>query len=314
MQTRVRSMPLPFLAARPRSARLDALLRSVVAAFVALLVCGVAEAQVTVVDDLGRTVEMPSPAQRVVAMIPTHTETVCALGACERLVGVDTFSNHPASVASLPSLGSAFDADVEAILALEPDLVLTDEYSGLAEALDGLGIAVYAATPQTIDDIWEVTEEVGVLLGRESDAALLVGRTRGRLDALTASAAGREPLGVFVEIDATPYSVGPRSYLGTLLTRAGLRNVVPAGLGDFPRLDPERVIASDPEVIVLLDAPYGETRASLAARPGWAEIAAVRDGRVIEATQAEVDLLTRAGPRVADALQLLIDWFASDVR
>lgn len=314
MQTCVGSVPRSSRPTSPHPRRPNRALRVVVGVCLALFVAGVAQAQATVVDDLGRTVAMASPAQRVVAMIPTHTETVCALGACERLVGVDRFSNHPADVASLPSLGSAFDADVEAILALEPDLVLTDEYSGLAEALDGLGIAVYAATPQTIDGIWEVTEEVAALLGREDEAALLIGRTRGRLDALTASAAGREPLRVFVEIDATPYSVGPASYLGTLLTRAGLRNVVPEGIGEFPRLDPEQVIASDPEAIVLLDAPYGETRASLAARPGWADVAAVRSGRVIEATQAEVDLVTRAGPRVADALQLLIDWFEPDVR
>lgn len=314
MQTCVHSQGGPLRFSPSLLDRFRRSCRRLLPLLVALVALGPAQAQATVVDDLDRPVTTAVPAQRVVAMIPTHTETVCALGACDRLVGVDRFSNHPASVASLPSLGSAFDADVEAIVALEPDLVLTDEYSGLAEALDGLGIPVYAATAQTIDDIWEVTEEVAALLGLETEGALLVGRTRGRLDALTASVADRDPVRVFVEIDATPYSVGPGSYLGTLLARAGLRNVVPTGLGDFPRLDPEQVIDSDPEAIVLLDAPYGETLASVAARPGWANVSAVRTGRVIEASQAEVDLLTRAGPRVAEALRLVIDWFEPDVR
>ena len=279
-----------------------------------LLGLGLAFAQGPVVDDLGRTVVLDAPAQRVVAMIPTHTETVCAVGACERLVGVDAFSNYPLEVAALPSLGSAFDADVEAIVALEPDLVLTDEYSGLAEALAPLGIPVYAGTAQTIDEIWEITREVAQLLGREDAAALLIGRSQGRLEALTARAAGRPGPSVFVELDATPYSVGPSSFLGSLVSRAGGRNVVPAELGDFPQVDPERVIAADPERVILLDAPYGESAASVAARPGWAGIAAVASGGVIEATMAEVDLLTRAGPRVADALELLMRWFGTDGR
>ncbi len=267
-----------------------------------------------VVDDLGREVEVPAPALRIVAMMPTHAETVCALGACDRLIGVDAFSNHPAEVQELPSFGSPFDADVEAIVALEPDLVLADEYSGLAEALARLGVPVYAGTAQTIDDIWEVTSEVGTLLGLEAEAAVLVGRTQGRLAALAARSGGSEGRSVFVEIDATPYSVGPDSFLGSLLTLAGARNIVPAGLGDFPQVDPELVIEADPDLLLLLDAPYGETAARVAARPGWGGLRAVRSGAVIEATSAEVDLLTRAGPRVADALELLQRWLASSPR
>lgn len=286
-----------------------ALMAAWASAVMALSVMTPGHAQGPVVDDLGRTVVLPEAAQRIVAMIPTHTETVCALGACDRLVGVDRFSNYPDEVSSLPALGSAFDADVEAILALEPDLVLVDEYSGLAEALAPLGIPVYAGTPQTVDDIWEVSDELGALLGLRAEAALLIGRTRGRLDALTARASGRVGPTVFVELDATPYSVGPDGYLGSLLSRAGLRNIVPAEAGEFPRIDPERVIASDPDAIVLLDAPFGESLVSLAARPGWAGMTAVRTGAVVEATQDQVDLLTRAGPRVADALELLLHWF-----
>lgn len=265
-------------------------------------------------DDLGRDVTMQAPALRVVAMMPTHAETVCALGACDRLVGVDAFSNHPAEVRELPTLGSPFDADVEAILALEPDLVLADEYSGLAEALARLGVPVYGGTAQSIEDIWEVTEEVGVLLGLETEAALLVGRTQGRLAALAARADGAAEPTVFVEIDPTPYTVGPGSFLGRLLALAGARNIVPAGLGDFPQIDPELVVAADPDTILLLDAPYGQTAAAVAARPGWSTLRAVRSGEVIEASSAEVDLLTRAGPRVADALELLLSWLAPSDR
>ncbi len=267
----------------------------------------VALAQGPVVDDLDREVVLDAVPQRIVAMVPTHTETVCALGACDRLVGVDTFSNVPDEVSRLPDLGSAFDADLEALIALEPDLVLTDEYSGLAEALAPLGIPVYAGTPQTVAEVWGTTEALAALLGLESEAASLIGTAQGRVEALAASVAGRPAPRVFVELDATPYSVGPGSYLGELLTLAGADNIVPAELGDFPQVDPELVVAEDPEVVILLDAPFGESAETVAARPGWGAIAAVRGGAVIELDQDSVDLLTRAGPRLAQALELLID-------
>jgi iron complex transport system substrate-binding protein len=278
------------------------------------LAISTAVAQGPVADDLDRTVELSAPAQRVVAMMPSHTETVCALGACGRLVGVDTFSDHPAEVEALPDLGSAFDADLEALIALEPDLVLADEYSGLAEALAPLGIPVYAGTPQTGEQVWEVTAEVAALLGLEAEAALLIGRARGRVAALAERAEGLPSPSVFVELDATPYSVGPGSYLGELLTLAGAVNVVPAELGDFPQVDPELVIARDPDVILLLDAPYGESAASVAARPGWSGLSAVRRGAVLELDQDQVNLLTRAGPRLPDALEALLELLAPERR
>ncbi|MDZ7707195.1 MAG: ABC transporter substrate-binding protein [Trueperaceae bacterium] len=278
-----------------------------VAIVLAILAFGVAFAQGRVVDDLGREIVLDASPLRIVTMVPTHTETVCALGACDRLVGVDSFSNVPAEVSRLPDLGSAFDADLEALIALEPDLVLTDEYSGLAEALVPLGIPVYAGTPQTVAEVWSTTEALATLLGLESEAALLIGRAQGRVEALSASVAGLPAPRVFVELDATPYSVGPGSYLGELLTLARADNIVPGRLGDFPQVDPELVVAEDPQVMILLDAPFGESAETVAARPGWGSLSAVRDGAVIELDQASVDLLTRAGPRLPDALELLIE-------
>lgn len=286
-------------AVRARAAALSLFL--LVAAF------GAAFAQIAVTDDLGREVRLERPPERVVSMIPSHTETVCALSACDLLVGRDTFSNVPERVLALPDLGSAFSPDVEALLALEPDLVLTDEYSGLAEALEGLGIPVYAGTPQTIRETWLVMEELGTLLGRDARAAVVVGAAQGRIDVLSERAAAVPPVTVYFEIDATPYSAGPASFTGQLLDLAGGDNIVPASLGEFPQLDPETILAADPQVILLADAPFGESAATLAERPGWGDLQALREDRVIELTQAQVDLLTRAGPRLPEALSLLVD-------
>ena len=260
---------------------------------------------VSVVDDLGREVRLEAAPTRIVSLVPSHTETVCALGACDRLVGRDVFSDHPPSVLSLPSLGSAFAPDLEALVALEPQLVLVDEFSVAADALAPLGIPVYAGTPQRLDEVFELIDRFALLLGTRAEGALLAGRLRGELDAVAALVEGRQRPTVFYEIDPTPYSVGPESFIGTLITMAGGENVVPAELGDFPLVDPEFVVAADPDVIVLADAPYGVDEATVRARPGWSAIAALRDGRVYELEQEQGDALSRAGPRVSEALLLL---------
>jgi len=277
--------------------------------FLLALACvGVAHAAwpVTVVDDLGRDVTLSAPPQRIVSLVPSHTETVCALGACERLVGRDTWSDFPAAVATLQDLGSAFAPDLEAIVALRPDLVLVDEYSGAAEALAPLGLVVYAGTPQRLDELFVTIDRLGRLLGAPTEAALLAGRLQGELDGVAAVVAGLVGPSVFYEVDPSPYSVGPASFIGTLIDMAGGRNVVPEGLGDFPLIDPEFVVAADPQVIVLADAPYGVDAAAVAARPGWGAIAAVREGRVVELSQEQSDVMSRAGPRVGEALLLLV--------
>lgn len=260
---------------------------------------------VTVTDDLGRAVTLDHAPRRIVAMIPSHTETVCALGACDRLVGVDSFSDWPAEVASLPHLGSAFDPDLEALVALRPDLVLTDEYSGLADRLRALGIPVYAGTPQTYDETLALFDRLGRMLDRETQAALLRGRVEGEVRGVRRAVASLPRLRVYVELDATPYSVGPGSVVGTLLGMAGGDTIVPASMGDFPQLDPEFVVAQDPEVVLLADAPYGQTVAAARARPGWAALRAVRDDRVLALDADQVDLISRAGPRLGEAVRLL---------
>ena len=282
----------------------SALRRALLVAFACL---GLAHAAwpVTVVDDLGRDVTLSAAPLRIVSLVPSHTETVCALAACERLVGRDTWSDFPHEVRALPDVGSAFAPDLEAIVALRPDLVLVDEYSGAAEALAPLGLVVYAGTPQRLDEVLALIERFGRMLGAPTEAALLQGRLQGELDGVAAVVATRDGPTVFYEVDPSPYSVGPGGFIGTLIALAGGRNVVPADLGDFPLLDPEFVVSADPQVIVLADAPYGVDAASVAARPGWAGIAAVRDGRVVELSQEQSDVLSRPGPRMGEALQLL---------
>jgi iron complex transport system substrate-binding protein len=264
-------------------------------------------------DYLGRKVSIFEMPKRIVSLMPSSTETVCALGACDRLVGRDTFSNYPPEVLVLPDLGSAFSADLEAIVALGPDLVLADQFSGVAAALDALGITVFAGVPQTIEAVFASFLLLGEVVDRETEAVLLVGRVRGEINEIERLVGGRVTPRTYFELDPTPYSVGPNSFIGVLISSAGGANIVTEGMGNFPQLDPEFIVAMDPEVIVLGDAPFGESLGTIRSRPGWSGLTAVQSGRVAELGQLEVDMMNRPGPRVGEAVRLLVDLLHPDL-
>ncbi len=270
----------------------------------AALCLGAGLAQTTVVDDLGREVTLAEPPARVVSLLPSHTESVCALGACDLLVGLDRHSDVPGAP-ELPRLGDPFAPDLEGILALEPDLVLVDEYSGLHASLADLGVVAYAGSPQTVEQAYAYLVTLGELLGRPAEAEQVSDTLRAELAEVAAALSGAEPRSVFFEIDPTPYSAGPGSYLDELLALAGGTNVVPESLGPFPQVDPEFVVLADPEFVLLLDAPFGVTAAQVAQRPGWGGLRAVTGGRVVELDEDQIDALSRPGPRLGEAVRLL---------
>jgi iron complex transport system substrate-binding protein len=285
---------------RRAAPRLDEFRRRCVVLAVALTLAAAAAQPWTAVDDVGRSVVLAAPATRIVSMVPSHTEVICALGACDRLIGRDALSDTP-TVAGLPVLGTAFAPDLEALLALEPDLVLVDEYGGLADALAALGVPAYAGTPQRLDEMRPYLAALGSLLGLEAAAQALADDIDRGLDEVRRAVADLPRPTVFVELDPTPYAAGPASWIGALVTIAGGENVLSEAMGDFPLVDPEFVVAADPQVILLLDAPYGVSAADVAARPGWSALRAVRQGRVIELDEAAANALSRPGPSIVAA-------------
>ncbi|AEB12729.1 ABC transporter substrate-binding protein [Marinithermus hydrothermalis] len=265
-------------------------------------------------DALGRTVTLEAEPQRIVVMLPSATETLCAIGACDKIVATDSFSNWPEEVQDKPKAGGLYDPNIELIASLKPDLVITSRFGKLTETLEQIGITAYAVNTETFEDIFKTARELGQLVNREAQAEALIARIQRDVFALesVAAKAGAKPT-VYYEIDATPYTVGPGSFIHTLIEKAGGENIIPAELGLFPKISPELVVAKDPEVIVLGDAPFGVTRASLAERPGWAELKALRNGRVCELTRDQTDLIHRPGPRVAEGLKVLIGCLHPDL-
>ena len=260
----------------------------------------------TVTDELGVEVTLAVEPTRVISMLPSHTETLCALEACDTLVGVDRYSDFPVQVQSLPTLGGSLEgANLEEIVALAPDLVLVSEYGELAGTLRDLGLNVYAGSPQTVQDTFAFSEILGELLGREAQAQALIADTRLELQEVERRTQGLDAPSVYYEIDATPYSAGPDSFIGTLIQKAGGDNIVSAEQGDFPQLEPEYIVAANPEIVILGNAPSGESMETLAARPGFGSLSAVQRGRVVELTEEQVNIINRPGPRITEAAKLL---------
>ncbi|WP_018112456.1 ABC transporter substrate-binding protein [Thermus igniterrae] len=276
-------------------------------AFLAVLWALALAFPLTLTDDLGRTVTVKAPPKRIVTMLPSVTETVCALGACDRLVATDDYSDWPEAVKRLPKAGGLYNPNPELIVSLKPDLVLVSKYGRLYETLERAGLTVYAVRTETYEDIFRTTRILGRLLGLEAQAERLVAQIQKEVyqeEARGAKAPSRPR--VYYEIDPTPYTVGPESFIGVLIQKARGVNIVPRELGLFPKIAPEFVVEKNPEVIV---ATYPGALEAIRARPGWTRVRAVQAGRICVYTGGQDSLLSRPGPRVAQGLRLLVDCF-----
>ena len=258
-----------------------------------------AHAAVTVQDDRGRSVTLPQPPRRIVTLLPSLTETVCALGACERLVAVDDFSNWPADVTRLPHVGGVDDVRIESVVALRPDLVLLSSTARALPRLESLGIPVMGLDLKTVADVQRVLVKVGSALAIDATPAWR------RIDArIAAAAAGVPPPArgarVYVEVGGG-YAASASSHVGELLARLGAANVVPGELGTVPLLNPEFVVRADPELLIVPASNVQELRS----RPGWSRLRAVREGRLCVLTAQQGDVVMRPGPRLADGADVL---------
>jgi iron complex transport system substrate-binding protein len=249
--------------------------------------------------------------QRVVSLSPTHTEMMFAIGAGDQLVAVDQFSDYPAEAQELPNELSAFDNNVEAIAAYEPDLVLIGgDFSGLGPQLDELGIAWWdGPAPTTIDGAYRQIEELGAATGRDAEADALVASMQAEIDEIVAATpTPSEPLTVFHELDDTLFSLDSTTLFGELYGLLGLRNIADTAEGDsggYPQLSAEFVVSADPDFIFLADTKCcGQSLDTVAARDGWADMSAVQNGTVIE---LDDDVASRWGPRIVDFLRAVSD-------
>ncbi len=254
-------------------------------------------------DDRGRLVSFAQAPDRIISLLPSLTETVCELGACDRLVGVDRSSNHPASVARLPHVGGIEDANVERIVTLRPDVVLAPSSARIVQRLERLGITVLTFEPKQQTQAKEAYMQLARML-HVTDADARWQRIEQRLvDVVQAVPMGAKGWRTYIEVAQGPYAAGEASFMGELLLALGLTNIVPKALGPFPKLNPEFVVLANPDFIVVT----ATTLDALRERPGWRQLPAIQLGRVCVLRGAEADAFSRPGPRLADAAQSIVD-------
>lgn len=254
-----------------------------------------------ITDDRGVTVHFDKPPQRIVTLLPSLTETVCELGQCHRLVGIDRYSNFPAQVQSLPKVGGGIDPNIEAVVALKPDVVLMATSSRGVLRLEALGVKVLAMEPKSAASAQKVMARLGELL-EVRDAGRIWRAIDAGVSAVAQSLPRRaRPLRVYYEVSVGGFAAGTTSFIGETMARLGVQNVITPDLGPFPRINPEYVVRADPDIIMI-----GQRNVmGMAQRPGWAGMRAMRENRVCVFTAEESDVLVRPGPRMAEGARLM---------
>jgi iron complex transport system substrate-binding protein len=260
------------------------------------------------IDDAGSPFEFSAPPGRIVSHVPSITETLFALGLDEEVVGVSDYCDYPVEAQSKPSVGGYFDPSIEAMVGLDPDLVLTDGHVPAIAQLEGLGIPFVVIQPSDIEGVLEDITLLGYITGTEQNAEDITGDMRGRIDAVADAVVGANMTRVFYVFDATdptkPWTAGPGSFVDDLIRLAGGENVAAQAAGAWVQFSLEELVDSDPEII-MVDSFHGTAVISPEAIPGlagWQDTTAARENRIYV---VDGDLVNRTGPRIVQGLEVM---------
>ena len=269
----------------------------------------VIDRSISIIDGLGREIFLEAPATAIVALGPSSLESLFAIGAGDQIVGREEYSSYPEAALEIPSVGNLFSGlPVEAILALEPDLVIAPQIVSPenVQTLEDLGLIVYwQANPSDFNGLYENLAALAELTGHEEEAENLIADIAARVSAVEEITAYAEHTpSVFYELDATdpenPYTVGSGVFIDTIIRMAGGRNIGAVLSGDFAQMSSEEIIFQNPEVILLADALYGVSPEIVSARAGWESIDAVINDQVLP---FDPFLVSVPGPRMVEGLE-----------
>ena len=273
-----------------------------------------ADSAVSLVDDAGRTVTLAHPARRIVALVPSVTETVVALGAADRLVGRTDFDHGPA-VDRLPSIGGGLDPSVETLVSLHPDLVLGWETNGrpeLRQRLTALGIPVFSIKTEDTTDVFRAVRNLGRLTGRGGAADSLAASLRAELAAVRASVAGAaRPTVFYMAWNDPPLTAGPKTFISQVIEVAGGRNAFADATALWPTVSMEEIVRRQPDFVVV---PLGEQPNRIEAlkrAAGWRELRALREGRGVS---VPAEVANQPGPRLGEAARAMRDAIHPELR
>lgn len=244
-------------------------------------------------------VKIPRQPQRIVSLSPTATEDLYAIGAGRQVVAVDSYSTYPAQAPRTQM--SELSPNVETIASYHPDLVvIAEDNDHIVAQLEKLGIPVlFEPAAQSLAAAYTVIGQLGEATGHAAGAAPVIDEMQRRIAQIVRSMPRpRTPLRVYHELEQNYYSATSRTFIGQIYTLLGLQNIADRAhaAGAFPQLSAEYIIASNPDLIVLADtACCKQSAASVAARPGWRNISAVKHGAIVPVDE---DIASHWGPRI----------------
>jgi len=267
------------------------------------------------VDASGVSLPTEHPRRRIVSLIPSTTELLCALGLADCLVGITAYCREPAHVTRTKiRIGGEKDPDLDRIKALAPDLVIANVEENRAahvETLRGWGIPVWVTYPRTVDAALAMIREVGEVTGARATAARMLAELEPLVARTRATMARRAPVAVFYAIWRDPYmTVGPDTYVHDVLTLCGAANVFGDATDRYPAVTLDAVAARAPGIIVLPDEPFRFRAVHRRDFDAYPDVPAVRDGRIL---LVDGKPFTWHGPRLADALRTLPRLFHPDL-
>lgn len=252
-----------------------------------------------VTDDLDRRITVPVKVTRVVSLAPNLTESIFAVGAGDRLVGVTTFCNYPEQAKEIAKIGDTMNPNMESIVALKPDIVFVSTASQIenfTKTLEANGIAVYVTNPSDLSEVLTGLVKLGELLGTTEQAGALFSDLKARQMKVVSKVGSEYPSDVFVQISKEPlFTIGKQSFLNMVISFAGGNSVTGEIDSAYPKLSKETALALNPEVIILSDSDDNKE-----ANEAFKNSPAVKNGRVYK---VNADLLSRPGPRLVDALE-----------
>ncbi len=273
----------------------------------------------TQTDALDRAVTITAQPRRIISLSPSVTEILFAIGAGPQVVGRTEFCNYPPEVTSLPTIGgfSAKSISVEAVLDLQPDLVIagSKRQKEVIEALEGAGLTVFALAPNSLADIETGIRTLGEITGNVEGAEAVVADMQRHISAVTEKTGGlpedKRPR-VFYEVFDEPLTTTTNAtFIGELITLAGGINIFAELPEAYPNVSVEQIAELDPQVIIGPSSHADKLTADLiAARPGWAAFTAVKDKSIYV---VDGDVISRPGPRMAEALEALAEALHPDL-
>lgn len=255
----------------------------------------------TVTDDLGRKLNVKTEPKKIVSLAPANTEMIFALEADDKLVGVTTYCDYPEEAKKIEKIGDFASPNIERITALQPELVFVAGgiQEGLVEKLEKLGTQVFVVDPKNFSQLFSDLEKLGRILNRQKRAEAVIKDIENEKKMVEEKTRNLAKPKVFFEIYSQPLmTAGTETFIDEMITLAGGTNVGASAGKGFPQFSEEQLVQDDPEIYIAVKMSMGDP-ADLAKRPGYANLKAVKDGRVYV---VEDNLVVRPGPRLAQGL------------